>query len=162
MLSLGSRPVPAHAMLPSLPLFRPPSLDAVAVCLSYHPDIGISPEQWRAFVESRANALIIGRPDLVVRLWTSVWPALTKPVFWTRSGSLRLPPQPVPTLVLECADELGISEQLRLLEGLDGEAGRTRVLATTKRLIEPQVAQGTFLEPLYQRLNPMVLTLSAA
>jgi hypothetical protein len=155
-------PLPSQAILPPLPLFRPPSVDAVAVCLSYHPDIGISQDEWRRFVEGRANALIIGRQDLLARLWTSVWPALAKPVFWTRSGSLRLPPQAVPTLVLEHVDELGTAEQLRLLEGLEGEAGATRVLATTKRPLAPQVAQGAFLEPLYERLNPMVLTLSAA
>jgi len=162
--SIASRePLPALiqiAAVPPLPRFRPAPVAAEALCLMHRPDIGVPQEEWRAMVGSRANALIIGGDDLVARLWTSLWPALAKPVCWTRSGALRLPRQAVPTLVLERTNELSQAEQQRLIEELDGEARGTRVLATASSSFFALVGQGAFLETLYYRLNSILLTLS--
>lgn len=134
---------------PPLPHFRPAPVAVEAVCLTHRPDIGIPQEEWRALVGSRVNALIIGRDELVTRLWTSMWPALAKPVCWTRCGGLRFPKQAVPTLVLERVDQLSRDEQQRLLEELEGEAAATRVLATAKEPFFSLVERGAFLETLY-------------
>jgi hypothetical protein len=137
-----------------------PSQAILASVASRPVDIGVSASEWRALLTSAANTLIQGPDPLIARVWTVAWPALPKPVCWTNGRSLRLPRSPVPTLVLQEASELRDGEQSRLFEWLHQHVRSTRVLVTTRCPLYPLVECGTFLEPLYYCLNPLMLTLA--
>jgi Sigma-54 interaction domain len=118
-------------------------------------DVGISVPDWSALLASDANAVVVGADSAIVRLWTSVWSRLRKPVCWVESGRLWLPPQLAGTLVLRNVSDLIQQDQVRLLDWLSEDGRSIRVLASTPRPLFPDVEAGAFLDRLYYRLNTL-------
>jgi hypothetical protein len=142
---------------------RPAPLPPVIrATLAYRPaEIGISVDEWHAFIASQSNVLLIGSDKVLASVWTGAWPALRKPVCWTDSVNFWLPHESVPTLVLQDIDDLNGRDQARLLAWLQRDAHVTRVLATTRRPLFPRVQEGAFFETLYYCLNTLLLTLES-
>jgi hypothetical protein len=137
----------------------PRGFDRCDVCALGPLEAGISGNEWYAFVASQANALLVGPADVMALVWTFVWPALPKPVCWADHLRFWLPPEGVPTLIVQGADELIESDQMGLLDWLQNEGQSTRVLATARHPVFPLVEQGTFAEALYYRLNTLTFRL---
>ena len=64
------------------------------------------------------------------------------------------------TVVLHEVGSLSADDQVRLLAWLDEAVGRTHFISTTSTPLLPQVADGTFLEALFYRLNTVFLRVS--
>jgi hypothetical protein len=123
------------------------------------PRLTIPSSDWQTLVATRANAVVIGREDAALRVWTAVWPSLQKPIHWVDGDSLLLPRQPAGTLILQGADLLTSSAQRQLYAWLDDDTRATRVLTTTTRALFPMVEDGAFHAGLYYRLNMLLLQL---
>jgi hypothetical protein len=123
------------------------------------PRLPIPSSDWQTLVATRANAVVIGREDAALRVWTAVWPSLQKPIHWVDGDSLLLPRQPAGTLILQGADLLTSSAQRQLFAWLDDDTRATRVLTTTTRALFPMVEDGAFHAGLYYRLNMLLLEL---
>ena len=123
------------------------------------PDLEISPEEWQAFTTTQANTLIIGDPVPVTRALTVAWLTLRRPVFWCDDDRFKLPPAPVATVVLWRTDRLMAGDQERLLAWMEHNRS-TRVIARASSPLFPLVQQGSFSEPLYYRLNTMLLAIA--
>jgi hypothetical protein len=113
-----------------------------------------------SLMQNPANALIIGNHLAVLRVLGIVWPSLKKSVRWVESARLSLPPESGGTLILEEGDRLGEHDQAVLLDWLNGHGRSVRVLTTSPRPLFPLVEAGSFLEPLYYRLNHVLITAS--
>jgi hypothetical protein len=147
--------VPAGAKPTATPIWLP-----LSSILAHMPsDVGISVPDWSALLASDANAVVVGADSAIVRLWTSVWSRLRKPVCWVESGRLWLPPQLAGTLVLRNVSDLIQQDQVRLLDWLSEDGRSIRVLASTPRPLFPDVETGVFLDRLYYRLNTLHFSL---
>jgi hypothetical protein len=114
---------------------------------------------WETLLTTRANAVVVGTEDAALRLWTAVWPALQKPIYWVEADRLSLPRVSAGTVILQHAHLLGAPDQQRVFEWLERDARATRVLTTTPQPLFPLVEGGRFLESLYYRLNMLLLIL---
>ena len=121
--------------------------------------LAIIASDWNTLVATRANTVVVGNEDAALGVWTAVWPALQKPIYWVDSDRLSLPRQSAGTLILQGAHALSRSAQQQLFEWLDRDAGATRVLTATPHSLFPLVEDGSFLEALYYRLNMLLLIL---
>jgi len=133
--------------------------NASAVQLDTATDLEISPDEWHAFTTTQANTLIIGDPKPVTRALTIAWLTLRRPVFWCDDDRFKLPPTPVGTVVLWRTDRLIAGDQERLLVWMEHNRS-TRVIARAPSPLFPLVQQGSFSEPLYYRLNNLLVAIS--
>jgi hypothetical protein len=111
---------------------------------------------WELIRRSHLNTLVIGPPAITRQLVESLGPHLASPVVRVHAGELiAFPPRdgPVGTVILQNVDDLGLTDQRRLLDWLDNVSARPRVIATAPRPIIAKVAEGEFLPVLYYRLN---------
>jgi Sigma-54 interaction domain len=161
LVPAGAKPTATPIWLPvssgSKP--PPPSNSPTAILAHMPSDVGISVPDWCALLASDANAVVVGADSAIVRLWTSVWSTLRKPVCWVESGRLWLPPQLAGTLVLRNVSDLIQQDQVRLLDWLNEDGRSIRVLASTPRPLFPDVETGVFLDRLYYRLNTLHFSL---
>lgn len=153
-------PPPIWLRLPSESRSSPLPNSPAAILAHRPDDVGISASDWSALLASDANAVVVGADPAIVRLWTAVWSTLRKPVCWVESGRLWLPPQLAGTLVLRNVNDLVRQDQVRLLDWLGQDGRSIRVLASTPRLLFPDVEAGAFLDRLYYRLNTLHVSLT--
>lgn len=112
---------------------------------------------------TRTNLFVVGDDVLVERLLTSLWLSLAPPIFVRQRGErLQLSPTspPVGTVVLYDVDTLTRHEQRALHHWMAGN-GRTRVVSTASKSLQPMLQAGVFDEGLYYRLNVMTLDLTS-
>jgi hypothetical protein len=112
---------------------------------------------------TRTNLLVVGDDDVVARLITSLWPSLATPISVRRRGEgLRLWPMspPVATIVVYDVDTLTRDEQHALYDWMAGN-GRTQVVSTASKSLQPMLQAGAFNGGLYYRLNVVTLDLTS-
>ena len=112
---------------------------------------------------TRTNLLVVGDDDVVARLITSLWPSLAPPIFIRQRGErLRLSPTSpaVATIIVHDVDTLTRHEQRALYDWIAGN-GRTQVVSTASKSLQPMLQAGAFHEGLYYRLNVVTLDLAS-
>jgi hypothetical protein len=103
----------------------------------------------------RVNVLLAGRNDVVRPVLHALLGKVQKPIVsWCPGEPLALPPiERTGTLVLQEVGELGLREQIQLLEWSGRAMGNTQVISTTSAALLPRVGAGAFIDTLYYRLN---------
>jgi hypothetical protein len=111
----------------------------------------------------RANLLVMGSDDALVRFLDSLLPHLRQPVHrWAPGQCLRLPPPGVlGTLIIEDAGELPPDDQRRLFDWLTVTLDNTQMVSTTAVGLLSLVETGAFSASLYYRLNIVCIDLTA-
>ena len=112
---------------------------------------------------TRTNLLVVGDDDVVASLITSLWPSLAPPIFVRQRGErFQLSPTspPVGTIVVHDVDTLTRHEQDALYHWMAGN-GRTQVVSTASKSLQPLLQAGAFSEGLYYRLNVVTLDLTS-
>ena len=113
----------------------------------------VRPDDWDLASTGRANTLLVGREDATRATLEAGIPQLDGPVYTIRAGDPLPPASHGGSLVLLEVCHLSLVEQHRLVEWLDENAGRTRIISTSSRSLAPMIAAGEFLAVLYYRLN---------
>jgi hypothetical protein len=111
---------------------------------------------------TRANLFLVGDDDVVIPVVTSLWQSLATPIVIRNRGErLRLSPasQPGGTIVVCDVDTLTGQEQ-RALYNCMAVNGRTQVVSTASKFLQPLLQAGAFDEGLYYRLNVVTLDLT--
>ena len=88
-------------------------------------------------------------------------PQLQQPISRCAGARLSLPEDPGGTLIVEEVAALSTDDQRRLLDWLLEPGRLTQVLATASTPVFPHVANGSFLDVLYYRLNVMAFTVGS-
>jgi hypothetical protein len=112
---------------------------------------------------TRANLFLIGDDDVVVPVVTSLWQSLATPIVVRNRGEcLQLSPasQPVGTVVICDVDTLTRREQRALYDWIAGN-GRTQVVSTASKCLQPLLETGAFDKGLYYRLNVVMVDLTS-
>ena len=101
------------------------------------------------------NLLLTGGDVVVQSVLETLLSDLDQPIaFWSPGQRLVLPPKSRPAMmILHDVDALGFEDQLRLLEWLERDIGRTKVVSTTSAPLMSLVDMGLFSDILYYRLN---------
>lgn len=113
---------------------------------------------------SRVNLLVVGDDDAVKKLLTSLWQSLATPVVARHRGErLQLSPTfgRVGTIVVHDVDTLPRRDQRALYQWMDEGNGRTRVVSTASKSLQPLLESGAFNAELYYRLNMVTLDLTS-
>jgi hypothetical protein len=105
------------------------------------------------FVTTKANALIIGDRDPIIRVLNIVWPTLRKPIVHCAGRRLLLPVDHEGTLVIGDAQQLVERDQHRLLEWWDSGARQTRIIACASPQLFAFVEDGAFSRCLFDRFK---------
>jgi DNA-binding NtrC family response regulator len=82
-------------------------------------------------------------------------------VTWNAGAGSDLPRLDQGTVVLQDVDRLDLAAQRQLLTWLDDRGGRVRVISTARQNLFDLVMAGEFLDPLYYRLNTIVVDVVA-
>jgi len=119
---------------------------------------GVSVLEWRTVCERHCNILLEGREEATDAALLLLRPYLHGIVHWKqRTAPLEPPARNVRTLILENVASLQATEQTNLLTWLSAADQRIQIVSTTTQPLFPFVAQGTFDEGLYYRLNTVLL-----
>jgi hypothetical protein len=107
----------------------------------------------------RVNVLLTGPDGVLDYLLDALLPDLREPVGrWCPGEQLLLPPPAlIGTMIFQDVGEMPYEDQRRLLEWLNGAAGRTQVISTTEASLLPLIEAGDFIAALYYRLNIVCL-----
>lgn len=81
---------------------------------------------------------------------------------WWPGQRLVLPMSRPAMMILHHVGALGADDQLHLLEWLERDIGRTKVVSTTPAPLLPLVEKGAFNDTLYYRLNTVSIEVSVA
>jgi hypothetical protein len=119
--------------------------------------------EWHVVGRCHPHVLLTGTRDLIDAALGALLPQLRLPLCqWPGETAATFPDQVCTLLVREVAT-LSLREQQGLLDWLDN-APHVQVVSTSPRELFPLVERGTFLTPLYYRLNVLrldVITLSS-
>lgn len=112
------------------------------------------PDDWSVLRTSDANVLVSGSREATRAFVAATIPHLNGPVYESSTGGA-LPIAPAGgTVILQDVDAFDRVQQQRLLRWLDEpRSGRMQVISVTATRLYDLVQAGTFLEPLYYRLN---------
>ncbi len=115
-------------------------------------------EDFRRLISAGSNMLIRGEKSAATATVVALSADLSMPlVTWNADSSARLPGLRHGTVVLQDVDRLDLETQRELLTWLDERGGRVRVISTARRDLFHLVTTGEFLDPLYYRLNTIVV-----
>jgi len=118
---------------------------------------------FRRLISVGSNMLVRGEKSATTATVVALSDDLSMPlVTWTAGADSALPGLHHGTIVLQDVDQLDLSAQRELLRWLDGRSGRVRVISTARRDLFDLVTAGEFLDPLYYRLNTIVVDAVAA
>jgi sigma-54-interacting transcriptional regulator len=105
-----------------------------------------------------SNMLVRGEKSAATATVVALSADLSMPVvIWLAGADADLPALDQGTVVLQDVDRLDLSAQHRLLSWLDNRSGRIRVISTARHDLFDLVTAGAFLDPLYYRLNTIVV-----
>jgi len=117
----------------------------------------------RRLISAGSNVLVRGEKSATTATVVALSADLSMPlVTWIGGSGDGLPILDRGTVVLQDVDCLEISAQHELLAWLDARSGRVRVISTTRLDLFDLVAAGEFLDPLYYRLNTIVVDVLAS
>lgn len=112
----------------------------------------------RRLVNVGSNLLVRGEKSATTATVVALSADLSMPlVTWIAGSDFCLPAVHHGTVVLQDVDFLDLSAQRALLAWLDDRGGRVRVISTARRDLFELVMAGEFLDPLYYRLNTIVV-----
>jgi hypothetical protein len=118
---------------------------------------------FRRLISVGSNMLVRGEKSATAATLVALSEDLSMPlVTWTAGADSSLPGLHHGTVVLQDVDQLDLSAQHALLTWLDDRGGRVRVISTARRDLFDLVTAGEFLDPLYYRLNTIVVDAVAA
>jgi len=118
---------------------------------------------FRRLISAGSNMLVRGEKSATTATVVALSADLSMPlVTWIAGSNIDLPPVHHGTVVLLDVDCLDLSAQRELLTWLDDRGGRVRVISTARRDLFDLVMAGEFLDPLYYRLNTIVVDAVAA
>jgi Sigma-54 interaction domain len=117
----------------------------------------------RRLISAGSNLLVRGEKSATAATVVALSGDLCTPlVTWSAESHAGLPQLRHGTLVLEDVDRLDLTTQRALLTWLDGCGGRVRVISTANADLFDRVMNGDFLDPLYYRLNTIVVDVAPA
>ena len=115
-------------------------------------------EDFRRLISVGSNMLVRGEKSAATATVVALSADLSMPlVKWNAASGGGLPALHHGTVVLQDVDRLGLDAQRDLLAWLDDRGGRVRVISTARRDLFDLVTSGEFLDPLYYRLNTIVV-----
>ena len=118
---------------------------------------------FRQLINAGSNLLVRGEKSATTATVVALSADLSMPlVMWIAGSNSDLPAVEHGTVVLQDVDRLDLSGQRELLRWLDDRGGRVRVISTARRDLFDLVMAGEFLDPLYYRLNTIVVDAIAA
>jgi hypothetical protein len=103
--------------------------------------------------------LLIGPGAVAEEFLAPLMWSLASPIVYLDAEDPALPATPVGTLIVRDVARLTPPHQEQFLEWLNAQA-ETAVIALSPRSLFPRVRRGTFSEPLYYRLNTVVVELN--
>jgi hypothetical protein len=104
------------------------------------------------------NLLLIG-PDAVAEQFLGpLMPSLASPIAYLDAANPALPATPVGTLIVHDVARLTPDRQAQFLEWLSAQT-ETAVITVSPRPLFPRVRRGAFSDPLYYRLNTVIVDL---
>jgi hypothetical protein len=116
----------------------------------------------RRLITVGSNMLIRGEKSAATATVVALSADLSIPlVTWTAGSNVSLPALRQGTVVLQDVDRLELSAQRELLAWLDERGGCVRVISTARGDLFALVMSGEFLDPLYYRLNTIVVDATA-
>ena len=117
---------------------------------------------FRRLITVGSNMLIRGEKSAATATVVALSADLSMPfVTWSAGSAASLPALHQGTVVLQDVDRLDLGAQRELLTWLDERGGRVRVISTTRGDLFDLVTSGEFLDPLYYRLNTIVVDAAA-
>jgi hypothetical protein len=117
---------------------------------------------FRRLITVGSNMLIRGEKSAATATVVALSADLSMPlVTWNAGSDVSLPALRQGTVVLHDVDRLDLSAQRGLLAWLDERGGRVRVISTARGDLFDLVMSGEFLDPLYYRLNTIVVDAAA-
>ena len=117
---------------------------------------------FRRLLSVGSNMLVRGEKSATTATVVALSADLSMPpVTWIAGADADLPGLVQGTIVLQDVDCLDVSAQHQLLTWLDDRGGRVRVISTARRDLFDLVTAGQFLDPLYYRLNTIVVDAGA-
>jgi hypothetical protein len=115
-------------------------------------------EDFRRLISVGSNMLIRGEKSAEAATVVALSADLSMPlVTWNAGAGDSLPALRHGTIVLRDVDRLDLGAQREFLAWLDERGGRVRVISTARRDLFDLVTAGEFLDPLYYRLNTIVV-----
>jgi hypothetical protein len=111
----------------------------------------------------RVNMLIVGAEDTTEVVLELLAKDLHQPMtHWHAGTRLSLPQTGRPgTLILHDVGSMARDDQQRLLEWMNGAAGRTQVISTAPEPMMPRLQSREFIDTLYYRLNTIYVDVTA-
>ena len=108
------------------------------------------------------NLLLTGGDVVVQSVLETLLSNSDQPIAsWWPGQRLVLPAMQRPAMmILHDVGALGVEDQLQLLEWLERDIGRTKVVSTTPAPLMPLVEKGAFNDILYYRLNTVSIEIS--
>ena len=121
------------------------------------------PGDFRRLVSVGSNLLVRGEKSATTATVVALSEDLSAPlVTWSAESRARLPEVRQGTVVLLDVDRMDLASQEALLAWLDACGGRVRVISTADVDLFERVMTGNFLDPLYYRLNTIVVDVTSA
>jgi transcriptional regulator of aromatic amino acid metabolism len=109
-------------------------------------------------MHSRGNILVCGVATAVDAFIARFANHAPQPIRYLTTQSFVVPSYTDGTLILQGVDALDRAQQAALLRWLENPQIQTRVVATSTTPVYNQVQAGTFLGPLFYRLNVVHIT----
>jgi hypothetical protein len=114
--------------------------------------------QVQSFRASSPNLLLIGPGAVAEEFLVPLMPSLASPIVYLDAANPALPETPVGTLIVRDVARLTPPHQAQFLAWLNAQT-ETAVIAVSPRPLFPRVRRGAFSDPLYYRLNTVVVEL---
>lgn len=109
-----------------------------------------------------SNMLVRGEKSATTATVVALGEDLSAPIVtWNAGAGSDFPGLDQGTVVLQDVDRLDLAAQRQLLTWLDDRGGRVRVISTARHNLFDLVMAGEFLDPLYYRLNTIVVDVVA-
>jgi hypothetical protein len=105
------------------------------------------------------NLLLIGAGAVTDKFLAPLIPSLAAPIVYLDAAHPALPATPVGTLIVRNVAHLTPPHQAQFLAWLDART-QTAVIAVSATPLFPHVRRGAFSDPLYYRLNTVVVELT--
>jgi hypothetical protein len=115
-------------------------------------------EDVRRLITVGSNMLIRGEKSAATATVVALSADLSTPFeTWIAGADVGLPALRHGTILLQDVDRLTLGAQRELLAWLDERGGHVRVISTARGDLFDLVSSGEFLDPLYYRLNTIVV-----
>lgn len=122
------------------------------------------PREWEVATAHPVNALLVGSPRVTQECLRALRPRLRPPIVTIRHGRRLTLPRvaDVGTVILHDIGGLAPADQQRLIEWTESAYTRAYVISTSRTELVRNVAEGTFKDTLYYRLNMLYIDASGS